>query len=88
MRRNNGISCEQTLHYFTSIHPRPKLPTHWVENPRVHLILHHLINYCIWNKKTPSFALALQSIKNELNSELTNQYKDCNRINTLICTLL
>ena len=33
-------------------------------------------------------ALALQSINNELNSELTYQYKDSNRINTLICTLL
>ena len=32
--------------------------------------------------------LALQSINNELNSELTYQYKDSNRINTLICTLL
>ena len=32
--------------------------------------------------------LALQSINNELNSELIYQYKDSNRINTLICTLL
>lgn len=32
--------------------------------------------------------LALQSINNELNSELSYQYKDSNRINTLICTLL
>ena len=32
--------------------------------------------------------LALQSINNELNSELTYQYKDSNRINTLLCTLL
>ena len=32
--------------------------------------------------------LALQSINNELNSELSYQYKDSNRINTFICTSL
>lgn len=83
-RRNYEISCEQTLHYFTSMHPQPKLPPHWVENPREHQSLHSALNKLLCMKKT----LALQSINNELNSELTYQYKDSNRINTLICTLL
>ena len=42
------------------------------------------LNKLLYMKKT----LALQSINNELNSELSYQYKDSNRINTLICTLL
>ena len=41
------------------------------------------LNKLLYMKKT----LALQSINNELNSELSYQYKDSNRINTLICTL-